>query len=92
MPCTRPPRARRVQKVSYKDAPLRRALDGAAKAAGVAVLNEMGLDPGMDHMSAMKVIHEIQQEGELFSFFFYFRPFLQKGCRRLTIVFPPFQH
>ena len=40
-----------------------RALDSAAKAANVCVLNEMGLDPGMDHMSAMKVIHEIQAEG-----------------------------
>ena len=41
-----------------------RALDAAAKAANVPILNEMGLDPGMDHMSAMKVIHEIQAEGK----------------------------
>jgi len=27
------------------------------------VLNEMGLDPGMDHMSAMQVIHEVQANG-----------------------------
>jgi len=58
-----------------------RALDGAAKAAGVAVLNEMGLDPGMDHMSAMKVIHEIQQEGELL-FFFYFH----LSCKKVAAV------
>ena len=29
----------------------------------VPVLNEMGLDPGMDHMSAMQVIHEVQANG-----------------------------
>jgi saccharopine dehydrogenase-like NADP-dependent oxidoreductase len=26
-----------------------------ACAAGITILNEVGLDPGMDHMSAMKV-------------------------------------
>lgn len=30
---------------------------------GVLLLNEIGLDPGIDHLSAMKVIHEIQQQG-----------------------------
>ncbi len=39
------------------------ALDAKAKAAGVVVLNEMGLDPGMDHMSAQKVIDEVQSNG-----------------------------
>ena len=39
------------------------ALDAKAKAAGVVVLNEMGLDPGMDHMSAQKVIDEVQSDG-----------------------------
>jgi alpha-aminoadipic semialdehyde synthase len=45
------------------------ALDAAARAAGVPVLNEMGLDPGMDHMSAMKVIHEVQSNGGKISSF-----------------------
>ena len=31
------------------------ALRPKAEAAGVPILCEMGLDPGMDHMSAMKV-------------------------------------
>lgn len=31
--------------------------------AGIFVLNEMGLDPGIDHMSAMKIIDEIRSEG-----------------------------
>ena len=34
-----------------------------AKKAGVTLLNEVGLDPGIDHMSAMKIIHEIQESG-----------------------------
>ena len=36
-----------------------RALDGRAREAGVVLLNEMGLDPGIDHMSAMKIIDEV---------------------------------
>lgn len=35
---------------------------------GILVLNEMGLDPGIDHMSAMKVIDEIRNEGNLTAF------------------------
>ena len=31
--------------------------------AGIIILNEMGLDPGLDHMSAMKVIDEIKESG-----------------------------
>lgn len=30
---------------------------------GILFLGEMGLDPGIDHMSAMKMIHTIQTEG-----------------------------
>lgn len=38
-------------------------LDDSAKAAGIAMLNELGVDPGIDHMSAMKVIDEIRDKG-----------------------------
>ena len=39
------------------------------KEAGVLFLFEMGLDPGIDHMSAMKLIHEIKERGgEITSF------------------------
>ncbi|MCL6524560.1 MAG: saccharopine dehydrogenase NADP-binding domain-containing protein [Thermoflavifilum sp.] len=31
--------------------------------AGILFLYEMGLDPGIDHMSAMKLIHSIQRKG-----------------------------
>lgn len=38
-------------------------LDKAAKQAGVLLLNEIGLDPGVDHMSAMQVIDKIKENG-----------------------------
>lgn len=38
-------------------------LDEEAKANNLIFMNEIGLDPGIDHMSAMKVIHEIQDKG-----------------------------
>jgi saccharopine dehydrogenase (NADP+, L-glutamate forming) len=40
-----------------------RSLDGAARDAGVILLNEIGVDPGIDHMSAMQVVHRIRDEG-----------------------------
>jgi saccharopine dehydrogenase (NADP+, L-glutamate forming) len=40
-----------------------KALEPLAKKAGVILLCEMGLDPGIDHMSAMKTIHELQDKG-----------------------------
>jgi saccharopine dehydrogenase (NADP+, L-glutamate forming) len=43
--------------------PEMKALDGAAREAGVLVLNEAGLDPGLDHMSAMRAIRAIRSEG-----------------------------
>lgn len=39
------------------------ALDADFKAAGLTVLNEMGLDPGIDHMSAMRILDRIRGEG-----------------------------
>lgn len=40
-----------------------KALDEKAKDAGVIFLNECGLDPGIDHMSAMRVIHNVEKNG-----------------------------
>jgi len=40
-----------------------RALDKEAREARVLILGEIGLDPGIDHMSAMKAIHKVQGEG-----------------------------
>ncbi len=38
-------------------------LDAAAKENGLVFMNEVGLDPGIDHMSAMKVLDEIREQG-----------------------------
>ncbi len=40
-----------------------RTLDEQAKRADIILLNECGVDPGQDHMSAMKIIHQAQAEG-----------------------------
>ena len=39
------------------------ALDGAARDAGIPIVNELGLDPGIDHLSAMQVIDHLRSEG-----------------------------
>jgi len=44
-------------------------LDSQVKKAGIIFMNEIGVDPGIDHMSAMKIIDQIKNEGnELFMF------------------------
>lgn len=46
-----------------------RALDNLAKLANIIILNEVGLDPGIDHMSAMKIIHDVKNNnGKIMSF------------------------
>ncbi len=46
-----------------------KAFDTDARAKGLLFLNECGLDPGIDHMSAMQVIDRIRAEGgSLYSF------------------------
>ena len=40
-----------------------KALDAAAKKKGLVFMNEIGLDPGIDHMSAMQVIDRIKNAG-----------------------------
>lgn len=56
---------------SYVSAQLQE-LDAAAREAGILILNECGLDPGIDHMSAMEVIHRIKaQGGKLMAFHSY---------------------
>jgi saccharopine dehydrogenase (NADP+, L-glutamate forming) len=46
-----------------------KALDDKAKAAGILILNECGLDPGIDHMSAMRIIHDVERKnGKVISF------------------------
>jgi saccharopine dehydrogenase-like NADP-dependent oxidoreductase len=38
-------------------------LDAEAKKKGLIFMNEIGLDPGIDHMSAMQIIDRIKNEG-----------------------------
>ena len=38
-------------------------LDEAVKEKGLVFMNEIGVDPGIDHMSAMQVIDRIREEG-----------------------------
>ncbi|BGO95319.1 hypothetical protein JCM10020v2_007033 [Rhodotorula toruloides] len=43
--------------------PAMSALHESAKDAGVVLLNELGLDPGIDHITAMRLIHEAKETG-----------------------------
>lgn len=43
--------------------PAMRELDEAAKEAGIVVMNEIGLDPGVDHLYAVKTIDEVHAKG-----------------------------
>ena len=48
------------------------ALNEKAKIAEVILLNELGLDPGIDHMSAMKIINDVRdRNGKIESFSSY---------------------
>lgn len=47
---------------SYQDERLP-DIDAEAKRKGILILNEMGLDPGIDHMSAMDLIERIKRHG-----------------------------
>jgi saccharopine dehydrogenase-like NADP-dependent oxidoreductase len=47
-----------------------RQLDDRAKQAGILILNEIGLDPGIDHMSAMKIIDNVKKQGGLVTSFY----------------------
>lgn len=49
-----------------------RALDEEAKQKNIILLNEIGLDPGIDHMSAMQIIDKIKNlGGEITAFYSY---------------------
>ena len=44
-------------------APEMRALDAQARAAGVALVNEVGLDPGIDHLMAHRLVADYRASG-----------------------------
>jgi saccharopine dehydrogenase-like NADP-dependent oxidoreductase len=39
-------------------------LDQQCKIAGITVMNEIGLDPGIDHLYALKTIEEVHEAGK----------------------------
>jgi saccharopine dehydrogenase-like NADP-dependent oxidoreductase len=43
--------------------PEMKLLDTEAKRAGILILNEIGVDPGFDHMTAMRIIDKVKSEG-----------------------------
>jgi len=46
-----------------------KTLDREARDAGIVILNECGVDPGIDHMSAMKIINQVHKKaGKILSF------------------------
>jgi saccharopine dehydrogenase-like NADP-dependent oxidoreductase len=47
---------------SYLDEQMK-SMETSVKNSGLLFLCEMGLDPGIDHMSAMRLIHQIKQKG-----------------------------
>lgn len=48
------------------------AMDKEARKKGLCLLNEVGVDPGLDHMSAMQIIDTIHRDGgRIDSFFSY---------------------
>jgi len=52
--------------------PEMKALDAEAKTAGIIILNELGLDPGIDHMSAMRIIDHVHDKGGKIEEFYSF--------------------
>ena len=43
--------------------PAMKELHDEAKKAGIVVMNEIGLDPGIDHLYAVKTIDEVHAQG-----------------------------
>jgi saccharopine dehydrogenase-like NADP-dependent oxidoreductase len=47
-----------------------KALDKVARDAGILILNEIGVDPGFDHMTAMRIIDKVHKEnGKIIKFY-----------------------
>lgn len=53
---------------SYESEEMRK-MNSYIKEAGILILNEVGLDPGLDHMSAMKIIDDIRDRDGNITYF-----------------------
>ena len=49
-----------------------KAFDSEAKTKGLLFMNEIGVDPGIDHMSAMKIIDQVHDDGGKILHFYSF--------------------
>ncbi len=47
-----------------------KALDSSAKKADIIILNEIGVDPGFDHMTAMRIIDRVHEKGGKIDIFY----------------------
>jgi len=56
-------RSKSMLTASYESAEMNE-MSIRAKSQGILFLNEMGVDPGIDHMSAMRVINRLRKEGQ----------------------------
>lgn len=54
--------SRSMLTASYESAEMAK-MAARAKSQGILFLNELGVDPGIDHMSAMRVINRIREQG-----------------------------
>ncbi len=50
--------------------PEMQALDAKARDAGLIFFNEIGLDPGIDHLQAIKLINDIKNKNGKYNRFF----------------------
>lgn len=72
-----------VVTISYVS-PAIRNLDESAKEVGIVVLREVGVDPGVDHLYAIKTISEVHANGgKVFSFRSY-PPLPHEGTNKST--------
>jgi saccharopine dehydrogenase-like NADP-dependent oxidoreductase len=44
--------------------PVLKAFDKEVKKKGLIFLNEVGVDPGIDHIATMKIVDECHEKGE----------------------------
>ena len=58
-----------------------KSMSEAVKKKGLVFINECGLDPGLDHMSAMRIIHHAQENGkEIEAFYSYCGGLVSPEC------------
>ncbi|KAF8990191.1 S-adenosyl-L-methionine-dependent methyltransferase [Cyathus striatus] len=69
--------------------PAMRELDEEAKKAGVVVMNEIGLDPGIDHLYAVKTIDEVHAKGGKVCFSLFWVGRLRANGLCQTVLYSP---